>query len=304
MEVIFKLCSIFSDNKNSKDGNERDDTFHDCGKSLLLEESLYGNHAPNADSLKLPRYEELFDDLFCEMCMRLDDKEDWSGYLQSEDWLLSDEKKESNWQCMSTESGAVQEEGLDSTKPASPPASGGKSFGAFLKRHKLDFVFYALLIALIVSFFSFRAKGGPVLMGGFGVFTVATDSMSNVLPQGCLIVTKHIDPNLLAVGDDITFMNGPTSTVTHRIIGIKEVSEENEILQFYTQGTMNAEPDLVPVAAHNVVGKVVYSSLPMGHAVQFVRANWPLILVVLLVVCVWGAIMKNLFYSNRKHQHK
>lgn len=141
-------------------------------------------------------------------------------------------------------------------------------------------------------------------MGGFGVFTVATDSMNDVLPKGCLIVTRHIDPNLLAVGDDITFMNGPTSTVTHRIIGIQNVSAENEILQFYTKGTMNAEPDLVPVAAPNVVGKVIYASLPLGRAVQFVRENWPLILVVLLIVCVWVTIMKNLFSSNRKHQHK
>ncbi len=265
-------------------------------------------------------------DLFEEVSAHLDDSEDWSAYLESDNFLrLAEEKAPAKKaQSASKQPSTSGEKPKNSeipqkrrkTKASKKPEAiqtpendaeakpGVHSFKALLNRHKLDIVFYLLLIALIVSIFAFRAQGGPVLLGGYGVFTVATDSMNDVIPKGSLIVTKRVDPNLLTVGDDITYMNGPSSTITHRIIAVKEKSEENEMRQFYTQGTMNAEPDLVPVAAPNVVGKVIYSNLKMGNAVKFIKANWPIILVVLLIVCVWGTVMKCLFRSNKKHQHK
>lgn len=316
MEGMSKLGSGVSVNMSAAGENNQSAGVHDGSRSTTSdeasseldrpmglyrecsEEASYGDDFPHADvvgdTLKSTRYEEVLDELFDEMCMRLDDNEDWSGYLQTEEWLCRSEQEAAEDQLMNDGSVRFGESAPAERKPRS----------GFFKRHKLDFVLYALVAALVAAFFGFRAKGGPVLIGGYGVFTVATDSMNNVLPQGCLIVTKRVDPNLLEVGDDITFMNGPTSTVTHRIIGRQEVSEENAILQFYTQGTMNAAPDLVPVAAPNVVGKVIYSSLPLGRAIQYIRENWPLILVVMLIAYVWVSIVKNLFGSNRKHQHK
>ncbi len=178
------------------------------------------------------------------------------------------------------------DEASDSPQPAAPK-----------KKSPLgDIIFYALLIALVVGafFISGGAGGGPKMIAGYSAFTVTTGSMHDVLPQGSLIVTQHVEPETLQVGDDITYMISETSSITHRIIDIEPNHPETGGLAFKTQGTMNDDPDKNLVPAVNVVGKVIFCSYPLGVAVGFVQDNWPLLIFLAVVAAVLFSVLRRI----------
>ncbi len=149
----------------------------------------------------------------------------------------------------------------------------------------LDLAYYVLLAALVVGAFLFRGVGGgqPVSLLGFSAMQVLTTSMGEELPQGSLIVVRSVDPNSLKLGDDITYLAGQNTTITHRIIDITENYSGSGQRAFLTQGVANSEPDSLRIPAANVVGKVIFHSLYLGLALGFVRDHW-IWLAVLLVL--------------------
>lgn len=167
-----------------------------------------------------------------------------------------------------------------------------------------DVLFYCTLIVLVAVVLMFRGQGeGPTTFAGYSAFTVLSSSMEREIPKGSLIITKHVDPNTLEIGDDITYMRDATSTVTHRIVGIIEDYNETGQRAFRTQGVMNAEPDSTPVVAVNVVGKVIFHSLILGQIVDFIGAYWYLgILFVLLFTGLYAVISRSMF-RERKPDH-
>lgn len=154
-----------------------------------------------------------------------------------------------------------------------------------LKSIVSDLIFYGILISLIIAALavSGRGKNGPRVIGGYSAFLVLTGSMEDVIPRGSLVVTKSVDPNELKVGDDITYMVSENTTVTHRIIDIEEEYLDTGARAFYTQGTMNTEPDRNPAAAVNVVGKVIYHNQTLGTIINLGQDNWPLIIFFIVV---------------------
>lgn len=152
-----------------------------------------------------------------------------------------------------------------------------------------DIIFYGILISMVVAALAIGSSGdsGPKVFGGYSAFTVLTSSMEDVIPKGSLVITKKVDADELQVGDDITYMISETTTVTHRIIGIQENYLGTGEKAFQTQGVMNAEPDQNPVAAVNVVGKVIYHNKAMGTLVNYGKENWPLIVFFIIVFLVF-----------------
>lgn len=150
-----------------------------------------------------------------------------------------------------------------------------------------DITFYLVLVVIVsVVLFFMGNGGGPKSFAGFSVFTVLSSSMESEIPKGSLVVTKQVEPSELKIGDDITYLSNPTTTITHRIIGIVENYAGTGQRTFTTQGVMNREPDKQPVPAANVVGKVVYHNLAMGQAASFLKERWVILLV--LVALVFG----------------
>jgi len=150
-----------------------------------------------------------------------------------------------------------------------------------------DLLFYIALAALVLTVFLVRAAGGgaPVTFAGFSAMRVLTASMQDEIPQGSLIITRHVDPKTLEVGDDVTYMAGEGTTVTHRIIAIAENYQGTGQRAFTTQGIMNREPDELRVPAANVVGKVIFHNLFLGDVLAFVQVNWTW-MALLLVLCL------------------
>lgn len=164
-----------------------------------------------------------------------------------------------------------------------------------------EMIFYGMLIALILGAFLIRSNsdGRPISIAGYSAFTVLTGSMESEIPQGSLVISKTVDPETLQIGDDITYMSGPTSTITHRIIGITENYLDTNERAFETQGVMNANPDKNPVPAANVVGKVVYHNEVLGQIATFASNNWPFLIFILIVAIALFTILKRILRDDK-----
>ena len=140
--------------------------------------------------------------------------------------------------------------------------------------------FCGFLLVLLILSFLFRAKadGIPRQIFGYSAQVVVSGSMQDTYSVGSLIVAKRTDPELLRVGDDITFLSGQSATITHRIVGILEGTGEDGERTFETQGTMNEKPDKNAVPAKNVIGKVVFSSLLLGKIALFINKRYALLI--------------------------
>ncbi len=163
-----------------------------------------------------------------------------------------------------------------------------------------DILFYFVLIVIVVSVLSAKRGGdGPLVIAGYSAHTVLTGSMQDTLPQGSLIITRSVDPAALSIGDDITYMRDAHTTVTHRIVGIAENYENSGQRAFQTKGTRNIEPDEEMVYGANVVGKVIYHSVALGKAANFIVSYWYILVAIYLIL--WGAmaIIKKLFQISR-----
>ena len=137
------------------------------------------------------------------------------------------------------------------------------------------------------------------LMAGFSMFTVLTGSMQDEIPQGSLVITQQTDPRELKIGDDVTYLSSPTTTVTHRIVGIIENYNNTGQRAFETQGIMNAKPDEQPVPAGNVVGKVIFHSYALGRAFTVLSEHWLVFLILLVLTVALIKTLKIVFGRSR-----
>lgn len=163
-----------------------------------------------------------------------------------------------------------------------------------------NLVFYGVLAIFMLGVFFVslgNGKGVKTFMGR-SAFIVKTSSMESVYPKGSLVVAKSVNPDILQVGDDITFMANQTSTITHRIIAIYENYGDTQQRGFETQGVMNEEPDKNIVLETNVVGKVVFSSALLGSIAGFIINNWPILLFSVAVLVGLSIVLENIFKED------
>ncbi len=180
-----------------------------------------------------------------------------------------------------------------------------KAYRSVLK----NVLFYVALVAIVLGAFLIKSGGGgtPTSFAGFTMMRVLTGSMETEIPKGSLIITKQVDPKELKVGDDITYLSSPTTTVTHRIVAITESYGNTGARAFTTQGIMNSEPDKQPVLASNVVGKVVFHSVALGKSIGFLQNNRLLVLIMLALLIGFFAALRSALkddeneYTKRKN---
>lgn len=183
------------------------------------------------------------------------------------------------------------EEPAPADEPAAPPVK-KKSLVQRILGTAGNVAFYAALVSLLVGAFFIRsAQGGaPLNIAGYSGMLVLSGSMQDVIPKGSFLLTKSVEADTLAVGDDITFMTNSTTSVTHRIIEI--MPQPDGTLAFRTQGVNNTAPDNNPVSEVNIVGKVVYHNYRIGMIAQWVSDNWPFLVFLLAVWIVLGFVLR------------
>lgn len=149
-----------------------------------------------------------------------------------------------------------------------------------------------IALALVVLLRTVFTPAGEVpSLGSYSFMRTLTGSMEPAIPVHSFIVTEEVDPSSLQVSDIITFratgssMEGALNT--HRITS---VYEENGQLMFHTKGDANAVEDAAPVAAVNVVGRVVFVSAALGTVVSLFSnplVFFPFIILPLVVLMVF-----------------
>ncbi len=140
---------------------------------------------------------------------------------------------------------------------------------SFSGRHIWDVtssVFVILILVLAIALVSTR-------LAGFQIFTIMSGSMEPDYPVGSLAYIKPVDTSTLTQGDVITFINGPNSVVTHRIVEVIHESDATgvEVLKFRTQGDANNSPDGSLVHYQNVIGTPSFIIPLLGYVSWFLQ---------------------------------
>jgi signal peptidase len=104
---------------------------------------------------------------------------------------------------------------------------------------------------------------------GWQVDTVLSGSMEPELEVGSLVVTRPVPPEMIKVGDVITFRQATANNelASHRVIGIFK----NSPICFETKGDANDKADPVKVPARDLVGKICLHIPMMGFFVEFLK---------------------------------
>ena len=82
-----------------------------------------------------------------------------------------------------------------------------------------------------------------------------------------MVYAKQAQPEEIEAGDVIVFYGGHDSTtiITHR--AVENHREDQELL---TKGDANAENDMLPIAYHNLIGRVALSIPLLGFLLPLV----------------------------------
>ena len=136
---------------------------------------------------------------------------------------------------------------------------------------------------------------------GYSSFTVLSDSMQPEIPRGALIITREKDPELIIVGEDITFMRMDNAAVTHRVTEIYDDYLGSGTRAFQTQGLANPDPDVDPVYARNIIGTVVLIVPELGYGLTYLLNNIGSFFL-LCTGLVLSETTLRLFLMERKHK--
>lgn len=137
------------------------------------------------------------------------------------------------------------------------------------------------LIALVVTVV-YRTRGEDAEILGYQFRIVVSGSMEPAIPQDSLVVIDTVGSgdsfyDDLAVGDVITFYwfntaNVDDVIVTHRIIAIDPPATEGGNYTFTLQGDA-VDGDTQVITQDEIIGRVVWSSYPLGCVLTFLRSS-------------------------------
>ncbi len=135
----------------------------------------------------------------------------------------------------------------------------------------IKFIIYAFLTLLLVTILVQKISQNKKTIGGFMVFTVASQSMEDEYHVGDILFTKKVPEEDLKVGDNITYlgMEGRMANlvITHKLI---EIDVENGITKFTTKGLRNDIPD-PPIVYGQIYGKVIYKTAILSYVAKVIN---------------------------------
>lgn len=114
---------------------------------------------------------------------------------------------------------------------------------------------------------------------GYKPFIVLSNSMVPTIQIGDLVLDKTVNTDTLAVGDIISYREGSTTVITHRIISI---NDSGGVRQFTTKGDNNNTADSNPVLQSDVEGKMITSVHNVGNAALFMQTKPGMLIFIVL----------------------
>lgn len=129
---------------------------------------------------------------------------------------------------------------------------------------------------------------------GYQEFNVISGSMEPEISVGSIVYAKKAAFADLSEQDIIAFESG-ASVVTHRIVSI---DRENQLIT--TKGDANANPDFMPVAYTNVIGKVCFHVPFLGTIAAWLSETvGKLVAGIILII---GVLLANIKDSNAENK--
>lgn len=124
-----------------------------------------------------------------------------------------------------------------------------------------------LFIVVVISIiFVQRISNNKLNLGGFGMYTIISESMVPKYQIGDMVITRNTTYDDLEIGDDVVYMGKKSDfagkIVTHQVIG-KDVKEGIRYLQ--TKGLANDTED-PSITEDQILGKVILK----GRLLSFV----------------------------------
>jgi len=192
----------------------------------------------------------------------------------------------------------------DKSTPAKPKIKEEEKIHRVLSTVASALFYLGLIIIFLLAVVIRAESGNRDNLFGFSFFTVLSGSMQDELPKGSLIVVRETDPQSLKVGDNITFMHGTNTAITHKITQIQENHYGDGIRGFTTKGTNNMFPDPEIVSAADIIGAVTFSIPLLGSILAFI-ANKPVTVFLVLgaIIAVAAIARKFLVERTRRKRH-
>jgi signal peptidase len=117
--------------------------------------------------------------------------------------------------------------------------------------------------------------------------TVLTGSMTPDIPVGSVVIDRPVDPGTLKVGDIATYQKAPgvNEYITHRIV---KIDTSTNPATFTFKGDANRGPDITPVPAGAIRGKVWFHVPYLGTWRDSISGPMGRVVVIAVVVLLLG----------------
>jgi signal peptidase len=104
---------------------------------------------------------------------------------------------------------------------------------------------------------------------GHELFVVRGASMEPSIPIGSAVIVGHIRPEMVQLGDVVTFLGANDTVITHRIIELPSGTN----LTFHTKGDASESADPFPLLPENIIGRVEFSIPRAGFALTMLAST-------------------------------
>jgi signal peptidase len=132
--------------------------------------------------------------------------------------------------------------------------------------------------------------------------TVLTGSMTPDIPVGSVVIDRPVDPGTLKVGDIATYQKAPgvNEYITHRIV---KINTKTKPVTFIFKGDANRGPDITPVPATAIRGKVWFHVPYLGGVRDSLHAGGLRgVAIILAIIGLAGyAIFQFVAWSRSRH---
>lgn len=153
----------------------------------------------------------------------------------------------------------------------------------------------AVIILLIVVL---TKSGEAPNVFGYSVFRVLTGSMEPAIETDSLILVRRMNPSEIKKDDIISFYSQDPShggaVNTHRVVSVEQ---DGELWYYTTKGDANQIADKYIVTSDDLIGKVIFTSHPLGLFVRLL-AN-PLIFIPVILLPLFIILLSNLIRTVR-----
>lgn len=160
-------------------------------------------------------------------------------------------------------------------------------------------MFIVIVIGII---FIQRISNNKLTLGGFGMYTIITESMAPEYKVHDMVISKTIDASKIKEGDDVVYLGTKEDfkdkIVTHRVIKKEEI--ENK-LYFHTKGIANDLEDPV-IESSQILGKVVYKSVILSFISKIVNNTYGFYFVIFVPFAILSVMEVIDIVNERKNK--